>query len=66
MTTPTPDAAPLVSPEDKTFWLERRRALLYELGAIERRLGLPPTIASTKAERERRRFEQRRGAEGEG
>ncbi len=58
----TPDR--MVPPADREFWLERRRALLVELGAIERALNLPRSV-QPKAERERRSFETRRtSAEG--
>lgn len=56
MQTTTPsDLTPLANRE---FWLERRRALLTELRAIERALGLPQT-GETRAERERLRLAQR-------
>lgn len=61
MTTPS-DLIPLA---DRAFWLERRRALLTELRAIERALRLPLT-GETRAERERLRFEERRGRSEEG
>lgn len=60
-----PSSPPLIPPSDRDFWLQRRQALLVELGAIERALGLNRTV-TPKHEQERRRFEQRRGGEGEG
>jgi len=55
----------LVSPEDRQFWMERRRALLTELRAIERRLCIPPSVP-THTERDALRMQQKRGGEGEG
>lgn len=61
MTTPTPDP---ILPADK-LWLEaRRRAILIELGAIERVLGLERT-RTPKHERERAAFQRRRTSEEE-
>ncbi len=59
-----PDGS-LVPPGEKQFWMERRRALLTELAAIERALGLARSVA-THQDRERLAHERRRGGEGEG
>lgn len=56
---------PTLPPEDRKFWLEYRAGLLRQLAAIEERYGLPRSVPSHR-ERERLRFEQRRGGEGEG
>jgi len=65
MTEPTPAPPSIVPPSDREFWLRRRQALLIELGAIEDALHLART-ATPRHERERLRFERRRGGEGEG
>jgi hypothetical protein len=43
---------------DRDYLLEKRRALLVELSAIERYLGLPRST-QPKQERERQSYEQR-------
>lgn len=63
MTNQTPLLS-LVPPSDREFWLERRRALLVELGAIERALGLSRSVLP-KAERERAHYLGRRASEEE-
>ena len=60
-----PDAPLVVDTQDRQFWLERRKALLVELAAIEQRYGLPRSVPSRR-DRERLEFERRRGGEGEG
>jgi hypothetical protein len=36
------------SDSDKTFWIAMRQALLMQLDAIERRLGISPTTAELR------------------
>jgi hypothetical protein len=43
---------------DRDYLLEKRRALLVELSAIERYLGLPRSV-QPKNDRERQSYEQR-------
>lgn len=61
-----PSSPPSITPEERAYLLEIRRARLLEINAIEARLNMPRTITMPKHERERLRFEQRRGGEGEG
>lgn len=56
MTSPTPPTSkpepPL--PADREYLLARRQAILIELGAIERRLGLPRSVTPKHAQSDRR------------
>lgn len=52
---PTPEP---VLPSDREYLTERRRALLMELTAIERRLGMPSSLVK-KQERRQESYEQR-------
>jgi hypothetical protein len=60
---PSPPQRDPVLPSDREYLLARRQAILLELGAIERRLGLPRSVVP-KHERERATMAQEQHAQG--
>lgn len=42
--TQTPAIPQSMDDADREYWLSKRQALLIELRAVERRLGMPPSV----------------------